>query len=430
MINSRRVLIALVLSVVALAGAVPTRGSLSKAAPNPQDRPIETRVYVRKQCLLSEPDKLQPPRVNQPQFLGALASIFVPLLVDKGLSAVSGALRSAGAPETLRASAKLPTYLYQLTRNGEQRNLDLNSDLGCVIVVRGTFSSVDPPDQSTIRPFTDRGVLSGDSEVDENRRIRRLVQNQIPVSSIAALYEAAIIKSNDKAALHYEGRFLEVNAFQGGRSSKTRGMVVSLAIYSPTARENETLLSLALQNVGDVDLGTVAGPNQLGSKRSSWLGGVGMTDAAVTALGKLKVDNGQTIGVMPVTLEAQFVEVEKGNKTLVFIADVLDAKKEPLTKAISDQILEGDKREKAEADALEALSVEEETAFANYLGKKAELAAVAPLPANPTAAQIEVRNTTVAAKTFEVTRTRRLWCNKYKALKAIGSAPARGEDCN
>jgi hypothetical protein len=429
MVRSRRI-VAFILGMAIAANAGTTHVGASMSAPNLQDRPIETRVYVRKQCLLSEPDRFPPARNNQPQFLGALASIFVPLLVDKGLGAISGALRSAGAPETLRASAKLPTYLYQLTRNGQQRNLELNSDLGCVIVVRGTFSSVDPPDQSTVRPFAHRGVLSGDSEIDEDWRLQRLVQNQIPVTSIAALYEAAIIKSNDKAALHYEGRFLEVNSFQGRRSAKTRGMVISLAIYSPTARENETLLSLALQNIGDVDVRTVAGPNQLGTTRSSWLGGLGMTEAAVTALAKIKVDNGQTIGVMPVTLEAQFVEVEKGNKTLVFIADVLDAKKEPLGKAISDQILEGDKRDKAAADALEGLSVEEETAFGSYLQKKADLAAVTPLPANPTASQTEIHNTAVAAKTFEVTRTRRLWCNKYKALKAIGSAPARGEDCN
>lgn len=408
--------------------ALPISEPAMKAELAVQEEAIETRVYVRKQCLLSEPVKLVNP--DQPEFLGAVAAMFVPLLIDKALGGVSSALRKAGSPETLRDSGKLPTYLYQLTRNGESRKLAINSNLGCVIVVRGTFSGADPKDQSTIQNFSPQGVFLGDSDADELRRIQRLRQNQIPVSTFAAVYEARIVKSNDKSALHYEGRFFEVNSFQGSRSAKSRGMVVSLAIHGPGTREGESLLSLALQNLGDVERETIVGPDQLQSKRSSWLGGVGMTDAAVKSLETLIVDNGKTVGVMPVTLEATFVELEKGKKALTFIADVLDAKKEPLTKAISDEILEGPKRAKEEASALETLFQEEETAYAAYLGKQSDLAGSSPLAAGATAAQQAAHSAALKVKQFEVDRTKRLWCNKFKALRTIGSAPSRPEPCN
>ena len=381
--------------------------------------PIETRIYLRKQCLLSEPERVRD--VAEAQGLG-LAGIFVPILIGKALGGISAALKKAGAEETLRDSARLPAYLYQLSMDGPDRKLMVNSNLGCVILVRGRFSGPDElRTSSRISNFSD-GVLSGSTENDEMRRLRRLNQNYIPVTQIVALYEAAINQSNDKVAMHYEPRFLEVNEFQGSRSSRTRAFVVSLAFYAVSSKEGEQALSLSLHNFGEIEKGSVLGPNQLRSKRSSWLGGFGISEAGLKAIEKLRPNTGEVLGVVPTTVEGTFVETEKGSKALRFIAEVLDAGKEDLTKNISGEILrdrakEAETEAKEEADATEKLYQEEEQAYAGYLKAEAELAAVPPLPANP--AQVSVR----AQKEFEVRRTRRLWCNKFKMLKALGVDP-------
>ncbi len=389
----------------------------------PPPSPSETRVYVRKQCILSAQD------ANQREFFAALAGIFLPLLIKRAVSGAASALKKAGAPETLRDSGRLPTYLYRLSNmvkveNGQQTNehkVELNPDLGCVIVVRGAFSGPDDGNQSVVSfPDGDSGVLVN---ADDARKVARLNASKIPVTRIDTAYEAAIKISEDKTALFYEGRFLEVNAFQGGRSSKKpRAMVVSLALQEPGAKEGDSTLSLALMNLGDITVGEVRGPDKLKSLRSSWLGGVGMSETALKAIEKIDVQDNQRVGLMPITVEATIVETEAGNATLRFIGEVLDASKDDLTKTLSDEILK--ERGKAAAtaasaaaDALEKLRQEEEATYSEYLTAEAELAAVAA-PANP--AEVAAKQ----VKEFERDRTKRLWCVKFNALSKMGAAPA------
>ncbi|MFN2492354.1 MAG: hypothetical protein ABR501_05660 [Pyrinomonadaceae bacterium] len=400
----------------------PTQARRTIAARSPATRPaadfgkavesqprVETRVYVRKQCILSEFDfKQEQKNGNAAAFPAALA-IFVPILIEKGLGAVSAALKKAGAAETLKDSGRLPTYLYHLARTGQNKGFSLNPNLGCVLVVRGSFTGPDPEDISKIN-FTRPGIFVGDDDQSENNRLRRLHDARIPVSEISSLYEAAIKTSNDKTALYYEGRFLEVNAFQGSRSSNSRSMVVSLTIYAPGAKEGESVLSLALVNLGDVKKGLVLGPQDLRSQRSSWLGGLGISEGVLTAIGKLQPDPNKPndpLPVMPVTVEGMFVETDKGSKALQFIAEVLDASKADLSKAAKDEIARDPKKEAAAAeDAVEKLRLDEETAYAACL----------------TAQQAYVADQNNALKKFNVQTAHRLWTRRFSALTTIGQA--------
>ncbi|MFL6438144.1 MAG: hypothetical protein ACJ71Q_11225, partial [Terriglobales bacterium] len=195
----------------------------SKKEPQPASVPPETRVYTRQQCLLSEPDRVARTR----GLAGGLAGIFVPVLLEKGLGAISAALKKAGDEETLRDSGKYPTYFFRLfyDTTTQKPKLSVNANLGCILVVRGKFSAPDP-DQAPPLAFPEPGVFTNSSE--EGKRITRLNTNGIPVQEILVAYEAAINVSDDGLALDYKGRFLEVNGFQGGRSSDTRAMVLSL----------------------------------------------------------------------------------------------------------------------------------------------------------------------------------------------------------
>jgi hypothetical protein len=414
----------LLLTSTALAYPPMPGGDKQKEAP----RSIETRVYIRNQCILSAPD------ANQKELFGALAGIFVPLLIKKALGGVSSALKKAGSPETLRDSGRLPTYLYQLKETTtpvqgvptHDKKISLNPDLGCVIVVRGTFDSTGPAQPAAVTfPVNDSEVLTQTG--DDVKRIARLRVNGILVSRIDVAFEAAIKTSDDLTALYYDGRFLKVNSFQGSRSSKSgRALVVSLAINAPAAKEGEGAISLSLMNMGDVKIDEVRGPEQLRSVRTGWLSGVGLTAEAIKEIETIKVADNQTVGIMPVTIEATLVETEAGNAALRFIADVLDSSKDDLTKTLSDEILKDrdkaaeDKATKA-ADELEKLRQAEEEAYANYLDAEATLTAL-PTPTTP--AETDARK----VKEFARDRTKRLWCAKFQALQTMRQAPA-GRSC-
>jgi len=408
--------------------ANPMPGDKQKDVP---PRKIETRVYIRKQCILSAQD------ANQREFVAALAAIFVPLLIQKALGGASAALKKAGSPETLRDSGHLLTYLYKLSNIATPnptgavtnvRSISLNSDLGCVIIVRGTFDAPDADDQSVVAfPAGDTGPLTKKDDTDQ-KRIARLRQSNIKVTAIDAIYEGAIKKSDDLSALYYEARYLQINSFQGSRSSKSgRGLVVSISMYGPGTKEGDSTLSMSLMNMGNVTLGEVRGPEQLIGVTTSWLSGIGINDAALKAIEKIKVADNQTIGVMPVTIDGMFVETEAGNATLRFIAEVLDSAKADLTKTVSAEILEDRDKTAATAaaaasDALEKLRQEEESTYSNYLKAEAEVAA---LPTNPTTA---AERATRQVKEFERDRTKRLWCVKFAALQTMGQAPT-GRTC-
>jgi hypothetical protein len=379
----------------------------------------ETRVYLRRQCLISEANVLPTPTPTpQPgtEAVGALLGIFVPLLIEKALGGIGAVLKKAGAEETLRDSGRLPTYLYQISDRSGTKSISLNPDLGCILVVRGTFTGTDFDDQSKI-DFSPGGILTGDDQ--EPQRIARLRASNIPVQEIASLYEALITPSSEQTALYYQSRFFEVNSFQGTRSSNTRGMVISLSINGPAAKEGESTLSLALVNLGDVKKDTALAPNQLNGRRTGWLGGVGMTEDALKAIEKVKVDRNKSKGVMPITIEATLIETENGIKALRFIGEVLDATKTDVSKAVSSEILDKDKRAAASADALEKLRQEEEAAYAAYLDAKIATSKLDhPSPQESAAAALKEKT------------TKRAWCLKFNTLKMMGVPVSRADTCS
>jgi hypothetical protein len=391
-----------------------------------QAQPMETRVYVRRQCLLGENSD-----TGQKEFVGVLAAIFLPILIKKVIGGASSALKKAGTDKVSRDSGRLPTYLYQMTKTvkkekkdgkdveSDEISLALNPNLGCVIIVRGVFTGPDKAEEQSKVKFSKQGLfLKGDQE---QARITRLNESGIPISTIGIEYEAAINKSNDGTAINYENRFLEVNSFQG--SSDTQGVVVSIAINGAGSKEGEPTLSLAMLNLGDVKRSTITGPDSLRSRRGSWLGGLGMSDDELKVIEKIKLDANQSIPVMPVTIEATIAETEKGNKTLAFIAEVLDATKDDVTKAITSEATKDREKEAATAaDAREKLRQDEENAYADYLKAKSDRAGLEPIPQNPTPAQ----NADRVAKDFQVEKTKRAWCLKLNALTAIGEKP-KGE---
>jgi hypothetical protein len=397
------------------------------AAKDKNGTEYETRVYLRRQCLLSEDKVLtDADKGVTNRLFGVLAGIFVPLLIEKVIGGISAALKKAGSEKTLKDSGRISTYLYRLPR---EEKVILNPDLQCVIVVRGSFTGPDPENPPKIR-FEEPRVLLAPTDGDSWKK--RLDQNGIPVAFIAAAYEARIKLSDDETALLYESRFFAVNEFQGSRSQDKRSVVISIALSGAGTAEGEPVLSLVMVNLRDVRKGTVLGPNDLKTKRSTWVGGLGMNEASLNALKTLEFPAKPTdptapgykhyLGVMPITVEGVFAETDSGNKALLFIAEVLEATKGDVSKALSSEILERGKRSTEAANALEQLMREEEAAYGEYLDAVAKRCAL-PEAMTP-AAQLR-------AARFEVERTKNVWLSKFKALAKMGDPPAHQEyDCS
>lgn len=385
---------------------VPGGGFMGKPLfASPKDEPApryDTRVFIRNNCLI----RPKP----QAEFVGALAAIFLPMLIEKLLGGAGAALKKAGSDETLKDAGRLPTYLYQLTR-GNEKKLKLNPDLKCVIVVRGSFDK------------------SGEAQpTDVTPSVSKLRNGKILVREIALVYEAAVEIADDNTALRYEGRYFEVNRFLGSNPKKNksgdrRAIVVSIAISGAGEKEGEPVLSLAMINIGEVNGGTILEPDDLAAKQSSWLGGLAITDASLKAIETGEFSNHQKgstepINVMPVTIDAVVAETSSGNAALKFIGEVLDASKTDAAKAISGEVLGQGKKKEEAASALEKLRGEEETAYAALLSAESELAQLAAPHTPAESAAREVRR-------FAVESAGRTWCVKFEALSKLGFAPTR-----
>jgi hypothetical protein len=309
---------------------------------------------------------------------------------------------------------RLPTYLYQLVKTGNSSELTLNPEFKSVIVVRGSFdkkTGENPP-------------------IDSSSSVAALRAGGILVRELAFVYEAQIEIAEDSTALRYESRYVEVNSFinAGGKKSKPkerRTVVLSLTISGVGQKEGEPVLSLAMINLGEVNGGAILEPEDLISRQSSWLGGLAISERSMKAIENMK-PLGNSINVMPITIEATIAETETGNAALKFIGEVLDAAKTDVAKTGSSEILDRDKKEDAAATALEKLLKEEETAFAALLNAELEFAKLPPL-SNPAT---EGEKKTLLVKKFAIESAGRAWCVKFGALQQLGKAPNRpGHTC-
>jgi hypothetical protein len=406
-----------------------SRRSLQASA---DDDHVETRVYLRRQCLLSE----SAPKA-EPQFVMALGAIFLPIIIGKLIGGVSSAIRKAGTAETLKDGGSRLTYLYRLSNykdpeheNKPEIKYTLNPNNECVILVRGIFDAPDTTENNKLDKvdFLDESGANPSNgifiqEGQENLRKNRLRRSGIPVRDISLVYEAALNLSDDRLGFNYDSRFLEVNNFQSSKSG-SRGLVVSLAFYGAAAKEKDATLSLALLNLGEVQKGTIWGPEQLKQNNrnahSAWLGGVGISEAALKAIEHMTVPVGEFRGLMPVTVEGTFAETSKANDTLLFIADVLDAGKGDAAKAIAGDLLDSSKEATTASEALDKLKSDEETAYAAYLKAAAALEAVCSQVTHPF-------NEAQQLLIFNRDSTYASWLNKLSALKKYGIAPIRTE---
>jgi hypothetical protein len=409
---------------------------------------IQTRVYLKPQCLISEEGE-------DPKLVGTIAAIVVPVLIERAIGAFSGVLRKAGEKEELKESGKEPILMYTVSHRDKSkpRDIRLKSSIakGCVIIVRGTFHP-----KATENPCADKSPNAKDVDSDtrtalprllrfcdqgplllpdhEEMRIRRLNDNGIPVAKIALIYEASIETSFDKAATRYESRYLQVNRFLGNRSQKkSRNVVINIALNDVGPRE-DAVRSMVMINFGEVAREERSEPiildrKALEGKKSGWVTGPALTQNQFEKLQSLEVS--ETAEVFPVTLVGTVIETEDGIQALKFIADVLDATKTDIAKTSSTEIFKDREAERrTEANELEATYLAEEQAYSNYLTAQLELSRAKEakrIVDSDIDSSNEAKETAahqVRIKEFAVTTAIRIWCGKLTELRNVGKTPS------
>ena len=269
----------------------------------------------------------------------------------------------------------------------------------------------------------------------EDHRKNRLIENDIPVKKIAVVFEAEIISSKDQSAIRYQGKFLQVNSFQGKRSKrKTREMAINIAINSPGAKEDAPTLSLAIFNLGKISTENgpvIKRPSKLKNIKSGWLAGLGINKESMANIKRLNFELDTTRDAIPVTIVGGISETTKGNRILKFIADVLDSTKTKVGESVSEEIFK-DRNATAneEADMVEKAKQEEENAGVTYLQKvtdlidaKAEKEKVCKNP-NSTVSQKNIAKAKVDVKNAERENARRVWCVKIQSVINLGETPS------
>lgn len=152
--------------------------------PTPKRANIETRLYLRETCVVSQPE-------SEDRFVAALATPLLISLFKLVIEKVGQRATAAGADQIVEASGLREMYLFQRTKDGFAKT----PAFGCMILVGGTFAdqhkSYDPrnPLQDTfaLRPSAPPGK---DSEPDFWRTA--LENSQIPIKELKLLYEVEI----------------------------------------------------------------------------------------------------------------------------------------------------------------------------------------------------------------------------------------------
>jgi hypothetical protein len=363
---------------------------------------FETRVFVRRRGVIRPKDEVKA------EFLAPLAGLFLPVVIEKLIGTAASAFKKAGEDKITRDSGRCPTYLYELSRSGNSSQLKLNPEFKSVIVVRGSF------DKTTGKT----------PDTDKSSSVTALRAAGILVRELGLVYEAQMEIADDGTALRYESRYFEVSRFMGdqdkSKEDRERGIVLNLTLTGVGEKEGEPVLSTAMINLGECNGGAIFNTADLISKQSSWLGGLALSDASVKAIENMN-PVGNSVNVMPVTLEVTIAETENGNAALKFIGEVLDATKGDVAKTVSGEVLGGGKKEEAAKSALEKLLAEEETAFQKLL--EAELA-FTKLPA-PDAQETDAQKKERSINRFAIETAGRAWCVKFGALQQLGRAPLR-----
>lgn len=289
------------------------------AAPAPK-----TKIVASGQCLMTA--QSGDPKGNA--FIGAVAAIVLPVLVELAVDAVVADLKKV---RTLSSSGNLEMDLYQTGAGKTYPELQFPR---CLTILTGNFADDAAVSLDDVK--TDI-VDKLDPEAGEDRLLARLNENGIAAAKggLYSIVEVAVVPSNDRTAFQYEPRYVRVLQLMPGNRAAAQGLVLNLSLSGPGAAPNGTVYSLAPLSLGSVSAGfelhhestDPVAQRKLAALRSGYLALPGMNDLSYRAYVR-DIASGKTgRSYMPSNLKAELVQTQKPSDAALFVASVLDKSK-------------------------------------------------------------------------------------------------------
>lgn len=355
-----------------------------------------TRTVVQKECVLSEP---RPPATNK-ALAAALAAIFVPKLIEKGLDGLGAALKRAGEPDKVQLSGSAVLDLYVPTL--DKKGLEPNPGFGCVVIVHVNGNGAPQPPTTTPSPTLSKLV-----------RAKILNENEL----VSFAFEGRIERSSDLTAFWVVPTHFEVFQFAGKRQrEEERAYVATISLHKPISSVDGEAIAVANVDLGRYKKGgklDVGLPFPLASNLMPWP----QLGERSSAAWKAAVEAGTpAIGYMPITFSTTITETADGNAFLKSLGEILQANKAEAAKEVSKELLpaEREKADEAAESEIETLRTAEESAY------------TAALEALKAFNAVSAEGTDKEILRAKLDRAKRLWQRSCGFLAAAGieSEPA------
>lgn len=311
-----------------------------------------TSVIVSRDCIVTG----TKPSANGQAFIGAVAAILLPMLIEMGIDALSTDLKKV---RTVKSSGEVYFDLYGLSA----KNQPILRMPGCITVITGEMKPQSRVNESPIHADT-----SIDANSSEGTILKRLNDNGVTVDTgkLYSVIEVEVETSADRTAFRYAPRYVRVLKLMPGNNGKAQGLVLNLSMSGAGASPNGTIYSLAPVSLGTASerlaLDRVSDPDKIERMKTGYLAMPGMSDLSLRAYFQ-DMMTGKTSGsYMPSNFKAELVQTQKPSDLAVFVANVLDKAKPKLSEAAGTAIKDMDPFKVSQAKLDARIAVAQATA--------------------------------------------------------------------
>lgn len=289
---------------------------------------ITTSVIASQSCIVTG-DK--PPAGGQ-AFIGAVAAILLPIVVELGIDALSSDLKKI---RTVKSAGEIDFDLYELSN----KRTPIRHMPGCITVVAGEMQ-----EQSRINDTGIQGDTVIDAKSDEAAILTRLKDNGVVVATgkLYSVVEVEVETSADGTAFRYAPRYVRVLKLLPGNSAKAQGLALNLSMSGPGASPNGTVYSLAPIALGTATnalaLDRVQHADKLKNMKTGYLAMPGMSDLSIRAYIQDIVAGKASGSYMPTNLKAELVQTQKPTDLALFISNMLEKAKPKISETVGTEI--------------------------------------------------------------------------------------------
>lgn len=302
-----------------------------------------TSIIVSQDCIVTG----AKPSTNGQAFIGAVAAVLLPMLVEMGIDALTADLKKI---RTVKSSGEVYFDLYRLSAK-KQPVLRMP---GCITAITGEMKP-----QSRINEAPIRADTPVDAKSSEGTILKRLQDNGVAVDpgKLYSVIEIEVETSADRTAFRYAPRYVRVLKLMPGNGGKAQGLALNLSMSGAGASPNGTVYSLAPVSLGTVNEGLaldrLSDPDKLEQMKTGYLAMPGMSDLSLRAYFQDVITGKTSASYMPSNFKAELVQTQKPSDLAIFVANVLDKAKTKLSDAAGAAIKDMDpfKASQAKLDA-------------------------------------------------------------------------------